>query len=87
MGGVSTFLSLCTAIGQLVLWALFWYFVVDLLTTMPDNVRRIFKGIIIMLAIFYSLLDVIGVYAGGPPSRLSSPGYLSTPSIMAPERR
>jgi hypothetical protein len=82
--GVSAFLSLCTAIGQLALWALFWYFVVDLLTMMPETIRRIFKGIIIMLAIFYSLQDVLAVhYSSVPYCPLVSP----TPSIMAPEHR
>lgn len=84
MADVATFLSLCIAIGQLALWALFWYFVADLLTTMPANVRMIFKCIVLMLAIFYSLQAVLGARPAPATYRsLDSP----TPSIMAPERR
>jgi hypothetical protein len=81
MDAISLFIVLC----ELILWALFWYYVVDLLTMMPDGIRLIFKGIIIMLAIAYSLKDILA-YGGGTPPRLSlsSP---TPPNIIAPERR
>jgi hypothetical protein len=86
MGGeVQTGLALSGAIALLAIWAIIFWFVVAWIGA-TANAVWIVRALIVGIACAYSLYDIIGSYRAGPP-QLSPSGYLSTPNIMAPERR
>lgn len=85
MGDVEAALSLAGAIALLAIWAIVMWWVCPWIG-MPPNPTAIVRALIVLIALAYSLHDVIATYGGGSPSRASL-GYGPTPSIMAPEKR
>ena len=82
---IQTGLSLAAAIALLAIWAIVLWWVCPWIG-MPPNPTSIIRALIVLIALAYSLSDIVATYGGRP-----APAYRSldspTPSIMAPERR
>lgn len=85
MGDVQAALSLCTAIAELAIWAIVFWFVCGWIG-MTERATLIVRILIVAIAIMLSLHDLVGASAGSE-ARPYRPLSLTTPSIMAPERR
>jgi hypothetical protein len=73
-------ISISIHVAELVLWAIILYYVCEYIGV-PQNPKRACQILIILIAILASIQIVL---AGNPPSMSRS---LSSPSIIAPERR
>jgi hypothetical protein len=83
MGDIQTVLSLAAAIALLIIWAIILWWVCPWIG-MPPNPTQIVRALIVAIAIFYSLHDVIAVFGGSGYRASFNP---PSPSIIAPERR
>lgn len=86
MSDVQTTLSLCTALAELTIWAIVFWFVCSWIGMSPRAIL-IVRVLIVAIAIMVSLHDIIGTYGAGSETRPYRPLSSLMPSIMAPERR
>ena len=78
-------LSFGIEISALIIMVCILYYVVEQITAMPVNIRRLVQMLILLIAILAAIKDVLAftISDGPAPYRPLS----SVPSIIAPERR
>lgn len=73
-------------ISKLAICALILFYVVEMLTAMPPNIRRVVQMLIILIAILASLQIALASSTSAPPPRRDM-SLGGVPSIIVPERR
>jgi uncharacterized protein YhhL (DUF1145 family) len=74
-------------VAKLAIMAIILFYVVEMITAMPVNMRRVVQALIIFIAIMATLQMVLADAPPGLARRSWDPLLGSTPSIMAPERK
>lgn len=77
-------LALGISISLLALMAIILYWVIEIISSMPGSAKAICQLLIILIAVFSAILDILAYNSTGV---VSSYRGTPTPSIIAPERQ